>query len=150
MTKMRAMPKPLLTPLLLTLVLLGSAGCGPKPHWATDHAAKVLDCPTENIVVTPNVSPFYHEIAGCGRNDAFMEICLYVPNGSGGQASSCKLAVVSDLVRMVSFEMGCPENELQAVRLDQDTMGISGCDHRATAKPTLNGWVLNTISSKSE
>jgi len=59
----------------------------------------------------------YHPVKGCGNEDLILEYCIA---GVG-----CKYGSVNELLKHASFDMGCEESGLEAVRIDYTTMGIS-------------------------
>lgn len=52
--------------------------------------------------------------------------------------------------KRASFEMGCPEQDLQIVDLGPSTVGVTGCGKRAVYKYVWGtGWVNNTATTES-
>jgi len=52
-----------------------SACAANGPHeWVAKHASVQLECPQEEVVVTPNVEPMYHQVSGCGKTDFMVEL----------------------------------------------------------------------------
>jgi hypothetical protein len=46
--------------------------------------------------------------------------------------SACAAATLEQLRRRASFDLDCPEGELEVVELDERTKGVRGCGRRAT------------------
>lgn len=75
---------------------------------------------------------------------------IFLPMATMG--ASCG-AQQSDLTRRASFDLNCPEAQLQTVDLGSGTQGVEGCGQKATyvekcdGQPghfgTTCGWVLN-------
>jgi hypothetical protein len=66
-------------------------------------------------------------------------------------------ATMGQLTRRASFDLNCPEPELQLVQIDRRTVGARGCDRQATYVETCRSvtqlgqkrgctWVLNSPS----
>jgi len=61
-----------------------------------------------------------------------------------------------DLIRRASFDMSCPERQIQVVDLGGGARGVTGCGHRSTyvfqcAATCENGtWLLNNATSGGE
>jgi len=64
-------------------------------------------------------------------------------------------ATQDQLSRRAAFDLDCPAESLEFVEIDARTMGVRGCEQRATyvesCKPCANGyvgcectWILNT------
>jgi hypothetical protein len=53
------------------------------------------------------------------------------------------------VARRASFDLGCPEAELQVVELGRVEAGVNGCGCRATYTGEGGSWVLNTVSGES-
>lgn len=71
--------------------------------------------------------------------------------------SACAMAPTAQdkLSKRASFDLDCPSDSLEFVELDERTVGVKGCEQRATyvemCKPCANGyvgcectWILNT------
>ncbi len=125
---------------ILAIALISSCMGSSDEAWVTKYAAERFPCAERDIVVTTN-EVNYFQAEGCGKTDQMMKFC---------NATSCKLNTISDLSTRGSFDFGCAEDQLQIVKLDRDTMGVSGCGQRATYKATLQGWVMNSSTTLDE
>lgn len=86
----------------------------------------------------------------------FLAVCL------ASLISACALstnATWDQLSKRASFDLDCPSETLEYVEIDERTVGVKGCDQRATyvemCKPCANGymgcecsWILNTDGRK--
>lgn len=61
--------------------------------------------------------------------------------------SGC-MATISQLERRAEFDLECPKESLSITKLDGRTMGVAGCDKKATyvENCTPGGWAVNTCT----
>ena len=66
------------------------------------------------------------------KSGRFLAVCLI---GAASQVAACGPSVQqmeSKLVSRASFDLDCPEGEIELTELDQATRGVSGCGRRAS------------------
>lgn len=73
-------------------------------------------------------------------------------------APACTGASQQQLVKRASFDLGCPEAQLDVVEIDQRTRGVKGCGKRATYVETCDNlgqgahnctWIMNTDATRA-
>jgi len=108
--------------------LLVAVGCASQKVLVKT-AASELQCAESEIKTYPQDTYLSH-VEGCGRKNVY----LY----ANGEWSSP--------LRRASFDLDCPNWKLRVRALDQTTVGVAGCERKATyVLDRIRGaWVLNS------
>ena len=132
-------------------------------------AARDFKCPEEQIELSEPSrdqerllrvvgAPTHFYARGCGKRLAYARMCKSYDQGDCDWYSVKKLRH-DQLLSRVSFDLGCQPNQLTITAIDTGTVGVSGCEHRATYvwncphSPELFSsscnWIMNNESRSS-
>ncbi len=88
-------------------------------------AARDLNCAEDQLahefVTDPQVKNGLHRLSGCGQRTEYEMMCVPM---------NC--VWIQSPLRQAAFELNCPQENLQVMRLSASQLGITGCDKRAT------------------
>jgi hypothetical protein len=108
-------------------------------------AARDLSCAEEQLthefVTDPQVKNGLHKLSGCGQRTEYELMCMM---------GNC--VWIQTPLRQAAFELNCPQESLQVMRLSASQLGVQGCDKRATyvrtcAPGTGCTWLLSTAAA---
>jgi hypothetical protein len=105
-------------------------------------AARDLSCPEAQLghefVTDPQVKNGLHRLAGCNQRTEYELMCVM---------GNC--VWIQTPLRQAAFELNCPQESLQTMRLSASQLAVQGCDRRATyvrtcAPGTGCTWLMST------
>ncbi len=116
---------------LLTIAVLGSAGCGSAEHAAIKTASDAFGCSEDNIQVT-DLDDDRYRVAGCGQHNLYQ--C--------DEDECWAQGYLADKARTrASREFNCSPDKITVRWVQHETYRVEACDSAATYSCSQDGCI---------